>query len=317
MLSSSVLTTFGPRLTVFIGTTGYPLFLGGLWYYSTALSPSLLFPLLTGAYIGFSGSLLWTATGFIAYTYSTPSIRGSYLSSQTGIQGAISTLACTIMLGVCFAGSAASERRDSVSGKETQTVPRSVYVVFMVATVAACGLGAGGIVGVERVLGRMRGGSVETGGGVKVEGMKNGKAKKTNFWTEVKDQRKLFTDWRVMILTVPFLAGEMGGFVIFSSLNATARSAGYARGCIAAGQAIMFGVEAAGVRQLFIIILGFAFQGVGLLCMGLVCWVCMGVVVKDESVEGDGSRSEPEEFGGDCLDEGSEKARDRNDVMLI
>lgn len=57
----------GPRLTLSIGTTGYSIYVGGLWAYQT--HGTRWFLILSGAILGATASLLWAAQGSIMMAY--------------------------------------------------------------------------------------------------------------------------------------------------------------------------------------------------------------------------------------------------------
>ena len=50
-----------------LGTVGYPTYVAGLWFYD--VRGQLWFPIMGGAVLGFCASLLWTASGYIAFSY--------------------------------------------------------------------------------------------------------------------------------------------------------------------------------------------------------------------------------------------------------
>jgi uncharacterized membrane protein YgdD (TMEM256/DUF423 family) len=61
ILGGTILTTFGPRLTVAFACLGYPLFIGSLWYFD--LTGRIWFPIFSGVFVGFCGACLWTTAG--------------------------------------------------------------------------------------------------------------------------------------------------------------------------------------------------------------------------------------------------------------
>lgn len=50
-----------------IGSIGYPLYVGGLWYYDRTGHP--WFPLFSGAVLGLTGGFLWSAAAFVQFAY--------------------------------------------------------------------------------------------------------------------------------------------------------------------------------------------------------------------------------------------------------
>ena len=57
----------GPRLTLFIGSLGYALYIGSLWCFQT--QGTRWFLILAGAILGVSAALLWSAQGAIMMAY--------------------------------------------------------------------------------------------------------------------------------------------------------------------------------------------------------------------------------------------------------
>ncbi|PCH44646.1 hypothetical protein WOLCODRAFT_26919 [Wolfiporia cocos MD-104 SS10] len=65
--SGGINNVLGPRLTLFIGTFGYALYLGALWcYQARGVSWFLIF---AGAILGFTAAMLWSAQGSIMMSY--------------------------------------------------------------------------------------------------------------------------------------------------------------------------------------------------------------------------------------------------------
>ncbi|PCH44644.1 hypothetical protein WOLCODRAFT_123884 [Wolfiporia cocos MD-104 SS10] len=73
-ISGGINNVLGPRLTLFLGTLGYALYLGGLWCYQAhAVS---WFLILSGALLGISAALLWSAQGSIMMSYPLENDKG-------------------------------------------------------------------------------------------------------------------------------------------------------------------------------------------------------------------------------------------------
>jgi len=67
LISGGINNLLGPRLTLFIGTLGYALYVGALWCYQTQGTGWFL--ILAGAILGFTAALLWSAQGSIMMSY--------------------------------------------------------------------------------------------------------------------------------------------------------------------------------------------------------------------------------------------------------
>ncbi|KAI9061564.1 MFS general substrate transporter [Trametes sanguinea] len=67
LVSGGICNLLGPRLTLFIGTLGYALYVGSLWCYQTQHTG--WFVIFAGAILGVSAALLWSAQGSIMMSY--------------------------------------------------------------------------------------------------------------------------------------------------------------------------------------------------------------------------------------------------------
>lgn len=78
-----------------LGTLGYPVYVGSLWYCESDTVQKRIqlirpvtnsthewFPITAGAFLGLAANLLWTAAGYIAFSYPTEQERGSFISMQ-------------------------------------------------------------------------------------------------------------------------------------------------------------------------------------------------------------------------------------------
>ncbi|TFK49326.1 MFS general substrate transporter [Heliocybe sulcata] len=76
--AGSVNNVLGPRLTLFLGTTGYALGLGS--YLAMNIHPNVGgFVIAAGAYEGLCAALLWTAEGCLMLAYPTESQKGTFI----------------------------------------------------------------------------------------------------------------------------------------------------------------------------------------------------------------------------------------------
>ena len=57
-----------------IGSLGYPLYVGGLWYYDR--TGHEWFPLFSGAMLGLTAGFLWTAAAYIQFSYAEEKDKG-------------------------------------------------------------------------------------------------------------------------------------------------------------------------------------------------------------------------------------------------
>jgi len=78
LVSGGINNLLGPRLTLFIGTLGYALYVGALWCYQT--QGTSWFLILAGALLGISAALLWSAQGSIMMSYPLEKDKGKAFS---------------------------------------------------------------------------------------------------------------------------------------------------------------------------------------------------------------------------------------------
>ena len=74
LFAGAVLNTIGPRWTMLVGTTGYPVYIGSLWYFD--VQGHLWFPIFGGAYLGLAAACLWTTAAFVTGCYAEEKDRG-------------------------------------------------------------------------------------------------------------------------------------------------------------------------------------------------------------------------------------------------
>jgi hypothetical protein len=70
LLGGTIINIFGPRITMMFGVTGYPIYVGGLWYFD--VYSKLWFPVLGGAYLGITFGCLWSVAGMPFPSFSFP-----------------------------------------------------------------------------------------------------------------------------------------------------------------------------------------------------------------------------------------------------
>ncbi|WOO79916.1 uncharacterized protein LOC62_02G003430 [Vanrija pseudolonga] len=83
ILAGSAINMFGPRYCLAFGSTGYALYVGGLWYFSnTGREP---FPLFTAAYLGVTAGFLWDASGYTSQAYAPERRKALFIAQQWSI----------------------------------------------------------------------------------------------------------------------------------------------------------------------------------------------------------------------------------------
>jgi hypothetical protein len=78
LVASVPLNILGPRITLFIGTLGYLVYVAALYYYDTMKSGPVV--ILSGCLNGIGAALLWTAQGQLCMAYPSPETKGHYFA---------------------------------------------------------------------------------------------------------------------------------------------------------------------------------------------------------------------------------------------
>ncbi|KAF7556673.1 hypothetical protein G7Z17_g1267 [Cylindrodendrum hubeiense] len=182
----SIMNTIGPRLTMALGTAGYSMFVGGLWYFD--LSGHSWFALLGGVILGISAGLLWTVAGYIQFAYAEEKDKGSYIAWQLFLL----SVGCALGALVVFL---ITKDITTLSG-----VPTSVYVTFIVIMASSLVVSFFCILPSEKI--------------VREDGTRLAHFSATDFRTEIKECLMLLKDIRVVLLIVPMAATEMSSALI-------------------------------------------------------------------------------------------------------
>ncbi|KAL5335483.1 major facilitator superfamily domain-containing protein [Aspergillus crustosus] len=120
----TIMNMIGPNYTMFLGSIGYSLYTGGLWYFDRSGNSWLAY--LGGGIEGISAALLWASAGAIAYSYAEEKDKALYMTIQWILCETGSTIAALVALGISIDG-----------GRENEGAPTPVYIVFVVIQVIA------------------------------------------------------------------------------------------------------------------------------------------------------------------------------------
>ena len=118
LFAGAVLNTIGPRWTMLVGTTGYPVYIGSLWYFD--VQGHLWFPIFGGAYLGLAAACLSFFFFFFRFLQVWRAIQ--WCGNATG-----AVVGASVALGVSW--------NSTSSG-----VPHAVYIVFIVLQILSMGL---------------------------------------------------------------------------------------------------------------------------------------------------------------------------------
>ena len=98
LVSGSFNNIFGPRITLFVGSLGYALYLAALWVYQEKAQDWFL--VFSGAVLGICAALLWTAQGCIMLSYPLEAEKGRSFSIFWAIFNSGSLMGGLIALGI-------------------------------------------------------------------------------------------------------------------------------------------------------------------------------------------------------------------------
>lgn len=124
-LAGVFLNIVGPRWTMLLGTSGYPIYQGAMWYFD--VHGNIWFPILAGAYVGMTGALLWTTAIFTTIAYSEEGSRGRWRSCQWTISTTGSLVGAALAMGISW-------------NSTSDEVPHAVYAVFIVLQIVSLGI---------------------------------------------------------------------------------------------------------------------------------------------------------------------------------
>ncbi|KAI0824942.1 MFS general substrate transporter [Trametes gibbosa] len=118
LVSGAINNLLGPRLTLFIGTLGYALYVGSLWCYQT--QGTGWFVILAGALLGVSAALLWSAQGAIMMSYPLEKDKGRAFAIFWAIFQFGSFIGSIIALAI------------NIESGKLSAVSTSTYIAFLV-----------------------------------------------------------------------------------------------------------------------------------------------------------------------------------------
>lgn len=157
--------------------------------------------------LGVTAVHLWTAAGFVAFSYSTEQNKGAYISMQWGLLSVGSKLFVTVlyMKFSAIIGTIASFVAFGINyNASVVKCPDSVYIVFIILMCLAFFVAFFGIVEPSDVR--------------RVDGTVIAHYEHKSWHEELKAQRQIFMDWRMLVLIPPMFGSEIA-LIIFSTLN--------------------------------------------------------------------------------------------------
>jgi len=121
LFAGGVCNVLGPRLTLFIGSLGYSLYVGGLWCYQTTGNQGFL--IASGALLGISAALLWAAQGSVMMSYPLEGDKGKAFGIFWAIFQLGSLVGSAITLGI--------EAKSTLGAVSTSTYIAIIVIMFV------------------------------------------------------------------------------------------------------------------------------------------------------------------------------------------
>ncbi len=179
-LGGTILNLVKPKLIIMFASTGYPIYIGSLWYMDR--TGHVWFAYLAGAWLGITAALLWTAAGFIQFAYASEDEKGRFISWQWALTSFGGTVGSFIAFGINF------------NATETNT-SNTLYTVFIVIQCMAMLLALFFIVNPKHV--------------TRDDGTHIAVFKHTSVLIESRRLMLLFTDWKVWVMIPGIFVAEM------------------------------------------------------------------------------------------------------------
>lgn len=179
-VGGTVLNLVRPKIMIMLAATGYPIYIGSLWYFDR--QGHAWFPYLAGVLLGITAGMLWTAAGFISFAYAIEDEKATYLSWQWAMTSFGGTVGSLVAFGINYH---ATESHAS----------NAMYTVFICIQCMAILIAFFFIVDPKHV--------------TRDDGTHIAVFKHTSFATELKRLMQLLLDWKVWILVPGIFVAEM------------------------------------------------------------------------------------------------------------
>ncbi|KAI1622024.1 hypothetical protein EDD37DRAFT_687827 [Exophiala viscosa] len=189
--ASSVLNILGPRITVAFAITGYPIYIGAMWYFDAF--GHLWYPVFAGAYLGLTAGCLWTTAAWMSSSLAEEKDKGLWRAIQWTFNVTGAAIGACIALGINWHA-------------KTAGVPHSVYIIFIIIQTASIGF-AMLMLDPEKL--------------IRPDGTKIAIFNKMSLKEALLETKKAFTDVRLLMLIPTLFAPEVF-FPMQASINAYA-----------------------------------------------------------------------------------------------
>ncbi|KAF3484377.1 uncharacterized protein GIQ15_03701 [Arthroderma uncinatum] len=187
----TALNILKPKLSIMIGSIGYPLYVAGLWYYDR--TGHSWFPLFSGAVLGSLCGPLWTAAAFIQFAYPQEKDKAKFISIQWMLRSTGATVGAIIAFAANYHQQKAVGVSSAVYGTFTAIHCLPIFIAFFF------------IIDPQKV--------------IRKDGTHIAIFKPTKLSVELKSMVRTFFDPRMFILFPAILGCEMS-LALVSSINA-------------------------------------------------------------------------------------------------
>ncbi|RFU30759.1 hypothetical protein B7463_g5580, partial [Scytalidium lignicola] len=180
LFAGVLLNKLGPAVCTSVGAMGYPLYVGGYWYFGE--NGRLPFPIIGATLLGLSCTLIESAVSYIAISYSDERYKGLYVCWMQVVLYTCSMIASIIPLAV------------DANNPNADHVPNAVYGTFVALMCCAVVLGCF-VLPAEKI---------KRGDGTNIA-----KIPEMTFLEAIQGSIRCFKDWRLLLLVPGMMSTEI------------------------------------------------------------------------------------------------------------
>ncbi|CUM65836.1 uncharacterized protein PRCAT00003485001 [Priceomyces carsonii] len=178
-MGGSIVNTLGARITFFLGTIGYTIYVGSLWCLDRTGNTN--FVIAGGALCGISAGMLWSVHGMVTMSYPEEKNKSKSFAITWSLLSVGATLGGLITL------------VQNLGGVSNSGVSTGTYVAFVIVMIIGCLLS----------LLLMNPRSIRRSDGTSLENFHQ-----SSFIKELVDTVKLYKDWKMMLLFPAFFSSN-------------------------------------------------------------------------------------------------------------
>ncbi|OQV11351.1 hypothetical protein CLAIMM_15197 [Cladophialophora immunda] len=180
LFAGVLLNRLGPAVCISVGAMGYPIYVGGYWYFGE--NGRLVFPIAGAVILGMTANLINAAVGYIAISYSEERYKGFYVCWMQVIIYTCSMVASIIPLAI------------DANDPSADRVPTAVYGTFVALMCCAVILGVF-VLPAEKIK--------------RSDGTDIARIPPMTFMAAIRGSIKCFKDWRLLLLVPGMMSSEI------------------------------------------------------------------------------------------------------------